>query len=298
MVGWMLVGSLPLVPPSSAPTCAQGAPSARIDSGYAPVAGGRLYYESAGRGPTVVLIHGGNLDRRMWDNEFRGLARRFHTVRYDVRSFGRSSGSSKPYASHEDLYRLLQFLGVPRASVVGLSLGGRIAVDFALSHPSMVERLVLAGPGLSGFRFSGWPRATADSLGRAIAQGDSDAVVSLWLSNPYMIPAMEHPELRERLRRLSRENARAWFGQDVERPLTPPAIERLSGIRAPTLVIVGARDVPDIHRIVDFLAAKVPGARRVVVPGAGHLVNLEDPAEFDRLVNGFLSSTPSPPRRP
>ena len=118
------------------------------------VPGGSLYYEDCGRGPVVVLIHGGNTDRRMWDAEFDGFSQRFRVVRYDVRGFGRSRGRAVPYASHEDLKALLDSLGVARADLVGLSLGGRIAIDFALQHPDRVRRLVLAGPGLSGFPWS------------------------------------------------------------------------------------------------------------------------------------------------
>lgn len=260
-----------------------------VDSGYVPLIGGALYYEARGTGTPVVFIHGGNLDRRLWDDQVRVFARRFKVIRYDVRNFGRSTIAQASYESHDDLYRLVRFLKVTRVHIVGLSLGGRIAVDFALLHPTMVDRLVLAGPGLSGFRFSNSNPSTNAALTRAIERGDSDAVAELWLRSPYMKPAMEHADLQPTLRLLARENARAWFGgEQFEVPLDPPAISRLSELRAPTLLVLGERDVPDIHRIVQLLAEKIIDNRRVEFRGVGHLVNLESPAEFNRLVADFL----------
>lgn len=115
------------------------------------VPGGTVYVEECGAGPAVVLIHGGNLDRRLWDEQFPLFARRHRVVRYDVRGFGRSTGQGARWAAHTDLASILDALHVERADLVGLSLGGRIAIDFALEYPTRVRSLVLSGPGLSGF---------------------------------------------------------------------------------------------------------------------------------------------------
>lgn len=259
------------------------------DHGYAPVPGGRLYYDSRGKGPPLVLIHGGNMDRRLWDEQLQPFASRFRVIRYDVRNFGRSSTATGPYRSADDLSRLLDFLGVDRVDLVGLSLGGRIAIDFALAHPSAVRALILAGPGLSGYRFSVDPPARIAEIERAIQRADSAAVEKWWLDSPYMTAVMERADLVPLIRRLVRDNIRSWLVDDPEQPAVPPAIERLSELRVPTLVIVGARDVPDIHRIADTLVSATPTAKKVVVPGAGHIVNLEQPREFNRLVLEFLA---------
>ncbi len=259
---------------------------AASSAGIAPVNGTNLYYESRGAGPVVVLLEGGNLDCRMWDDQWGYFSDGFRLIRYDVRGFGRSGHTGSPYSAHEDLYALLRYLGIDRASLVGLSLGGRIAIDFALEHGAMVKSLVLAGPGLSGWSWSDndW-FAPIDS---AVAARDSVRAAELWLKSPYMAPAMENPALASRLHQLAVGNAHFWVEPYSERELTPPAIGRLGEIQAPTLLILGSRDVADIHRIVDTLSRLIPSAKRVVLEGSGHMVNLEEPERFNRLVLEFL----------
>jgi 3-oxoadipate enol-lactonase len=251
--------------------------------------GGRLYYEAKGSGPAVVLIHGGQLDRRMWDGQFDTLARAHRVIRYDVRGFGRSPpGPGAGFRSYEDLGALLDSLGVARTSIVGLSLGGRIAVDFAIAHPERVERLVLLAPGVSGYPWSREDTAWSAAMERAVRARDTVAVTDLWLRSPYMAPAMENPALAPRLRELSLANSGAFLRASMGRELEPPAFGRLRELRAPVLVVVGTRDDPDIRTIVDSIAAQAPHARRLVLPGAGHMLNMERPAEVTRAVVEFL----------
>ena len=180
-------------------------------------------------------------------------------VRYDVRGFGGSGPrDSVPYQSHADLRALLDHLGIERAHLVGLSLGGRIAVDFALIYPERVQSLVLADPGLSGYMWDAaamqeWSGPIVDAL----VKGDSLRAADLWLKSGFMAPAMENQELAPRLTQLARANARVYEGSRLEVP-SPPAVDRLSEIRAPTLLLLGERDVPDKHRIVERLDREVP----------------------------------------
>ncbi len=274
---------------------AAGAPAlGQVVSGRAAVAEPVLFYETAGRGAPVVLIHGGQMDRRMWDPQFEPWSRSFRVLRYDVRGYGRSATPTLPYSDVEDLAALLDFLKVPRAHLVGLSLGGRIAIDFSLVHADRVASIVAVGPGLSGFPWSdtgSWMKTV-----RAAQEGGGEAAAELWLKDPYMLPAMEHADLAPRLRQLALENARVWLENPLlEKGIDPPAFQRLGEIRAPMLVIVGERDVPDIQKIVDRLASGVRGAKKVAIPGAGHIVNMEKPAEFDRAVLEFLRAQPPVP---
>src|SRR5918911_1083992 len=119
-------------------------------SGFAEVNGARLYYEAEGRGPAVVLIHGGLVDSRLWDAQMKPLSKHFRVVRYDIRGYGRSPAPTGEYWPHEDLRALLDYLKIGRATIVGLSLGGIVAADFALEYPDRVDRLVLVGSGLRG----------------------------------------------------------------------------------------------------------------------------------------------------
>jgi pimeloyl-ACP methyl ester carboxylesterase len=265
-----------------------------IAPGYVQIAGGRLYYEAAGSGPAIVLLHSGNFDSRTWDPQFRALAKDHRVIRYDARGLGRSSPADVLYAAHEDLLALLDTLRVARASLVGLSGGSRIAIDFALANPSRVDRLVLASPGLSGWRFrevgdTSWAAAWR----AAAARKDSVGMAVSWLSSDWMKPAMEHPELRARLREWILAGDGNWIGlvRHGDRVANPPALGRTYLLQPPTLVIVGSRDLPEIHHIVDTLTATVPHIQRVTFDGSGHMVNLEQPDRFTQLVHDFLRPT-------
>jgi pimeloyl-ACP methyl ester carboxylesterase len=262
-----------------------------VTSGLAEVAEPVLYYEACGDGEAVVLIHGGNLDRRMWDDQFQLFARRYRVIRYDVRCFGRSETPTRPYSDVKDLHSLLKWLRVERAHLVGLSLGGRIAIDFALEHPGMVRTVVAVGPGLSGFEWPAESEKRGAQLDRLARDRGPEAAVEGWLKDPYMVPAMENPALAPRVRELALDNARAWLANPLlPRPLERPAIRRLGEVRVPTLLVVGDRDVPEIQSIVKILKKGIPHSCKVVIAGAGHMVNMEKPEAFNEAVLGFLKS--------
>src|SRR5438876_1327950 len=125
-----------------------------VETGYAGVDSGRLYYESRGYGHAQVLIHAGFLDSRMWDAQFQLFSENYRVIRYDVRGFGRSDVARTKFSDYKDLRQLLDHLRVKTASLVGVSNGGRIASDFAVEYPSMVDRLVLVSPGIAGYKSS------------------------------------------------------------------------------------------------------------------------------------------------
>lgn len=258
-------------------------------SGYAEVNGTRLYYDVSGDGPPLVLVHGRGLDRRMWDDQLAPLAERFRVIRYDVRAHGRSAlPGETPFRHADDLRALLDRLGVERADVVGLSMGGRIAVEFALLYPAMTDRLVLLDASLDGFAFGDAWNASFDAIA-ATGRSDGPAAANeQWLAHDLFAPARASA-CRERLEKIARDSPGwIWAHSSPLIPFAPPAIERLGEIRSPTLVIVGEHDLPDFHRVADALAAGIPAARKVVVPGAGHMSNMERPAEVNAELLVFL----------
>ena len=208
-------------------------------------------------------------------------------IRYDIRGFGKSDLPTRPYSYADDQKSLMKHLGLERASIVGLSLGAAIATDFAIVYPDSVQALVLVCPGLGGFKFDDKAndfRAILD----AARDENYDNVAELWLQIPYMSVAMEHANLKPRLRALSRDNAHCWLNNPLLiRRLSPPAAERLREIRAPTLVIDGARDVSDIHEIVAKLSAEIPGAQKRVLEDCGHIAPMENPEAFNKLLLDF-----------
>ncbi|UCC73688.1 MAG: alpha/beta fold hydrolase [Gemmatimonadota bacterium] len=269
-----------------------------VSTGYVDVEGARLYYEEAGEGAPVILIHGGALDRRMWDGQFETFARQFRVIRYDVRAHGLSRADSVSFADHEDLHDLMVALEVPRATIVGLSMGGQIATDFALTYPDMTSALVLVGPGVSGYPFdSEQLQAYNDELMAAFEAGGFSAAIEVfaryWCDGPQREPSQVDAAVRAKVLTMLEGSRERWRYWGLSQQMEPAAIERLGAIDAPTLVIVGSIDMPDIHRIVDLIAERVPGAQKAVVSDVAHMVNMERPDEFNDLVLEFLEAQQS-----
>jgi len=252
-----------------------------------------LYYEIAGEGHPLVLIHGGLVNSGLWDDQFEVFASQYRTLRYDVRGFGQSKPPTSYFSNHSDLRDLLDYLGLERAYVLGLSMGGGIAIDFTLAYPDRVAALLPIAAGLSGYHSTS-SSPLRDEMNAAYERGDKDRAVELslqlWTDGPHRTPDQVDPTVREHIRAMT---VHTFNLPDVEpwlRHLEPPAIDRLAEIHVPTLFVVGDQDVEDILKIGDLIIAHVPGAQRAVIPGTAHHLNLEQPAEFNRSVLEFLNS--------
>lgn len=260
-----------------------------VETGMAKVNGAQLYYEIAGNGPALVLIHGFLLDRRMWDDQFVPFAEHYRVVRYDCRGFGNSALPTEETYSHaDDLQALLVYLGITKAHIVGLSMGGEIAISFVLTHPEMTTTLTAADPLLDGYVAAELNQTIAPIVERASIAGGK-AANALLLDHVIFAPACEQPTVSTRLAAMLTENSGwHWVNNDPQRMMEPPAIARLQDITAPTLVILGERDMADFHAITAILQQKVAHAHRVIVPGVGHMSNMEAPALFNAAVLSFL----------
>ena len=247
---------------------------------------GGIAYDVRGSGPVVVLLTGSNLDRRMWNREAEWLSKSYRVVRYDLRAHGESDTATKEFSHLADLIELLDTLKIQKASLVGLSAGSTIALDAALEIPDRVERIVLAGPAISGFVPKVRPSFPPELM-PALQAGDYKKVSELLLTTPVFAAP---PESQAFVRQMVMENDRLWT---VDRALmkgpAQPASGRLESVRVPTLVLIGDKD-PGQREHADALAARVPGARLVVVPGGNHIVNLSSPKEFEAAVSAFLSA--------
>ncbi len=264
-------------------------------SGFAEVNGTKLYYEMQGKGPAVVLIHSGGFDRRIWDDQFTRFSERYSVIRYDVRGYGKSPAPTKPYSDEEDLYQLLRLLGVTKAHVIGVSMGGRIAIDFTLTHPEMVRSLVPVASSVSGHAFSAEDTVELMKVIYSIQNDDGTPAGEAWLRSAYNAPGMENAAVAAKLRPIAIENSRAWLMNIFfPRMPFPLAIQRLSDIRAPVLIVRGDRDVASIVKVSEILEKGIAGSKAIVIPGAGHMVNVEKPKEFDGAVLQFLGEHQGP----
>lgn len=260
----------------------------RAASGFAEVNGTRLYYEAAGAGPAVVLVHGGLVDGRLWDDQMGPLSESFRVVRYDMRGFGRSAAPAGQFWPTEDLRALLDFLKIEKATIVGLSLGGIVAADFAFEHPERVERLVFVGAGLRGYRNA--PDERTLNAYRVGAEQGAEQYFEAFLRSDLLAGLRDRPRARERMRAMMVENykALAYIRAGLPQSPEPPTVERLGRIKFPSLVVVGSLDGAGLRDIADVLARGIPGARKVVIDGASHHPPVETAAEFNRVLLDFL----------
>jgi 3-oxoadipate enol-lactonase len=251
--------------------------------------GGRLRYSTAGAGEPVVLIHGLGLDLSMWDPQWPVLQREFRAIRYDVRGFGGSTLPQGPYSHSDDLLDLLDFLDARPAHVVGLSMGGQLALRFALEHPAATRSLTLIDAALHGFRWSNaWTRKMGEIVSTA-RNGDVHAAKQLWLTHELFAPTQRDPQLATALAAMvERYSAWHWHNDDPVRRPKAPTIKALAAVSPPVLVIVGELDLPDFTAIAKQLAAEIPRATLRTIAGAGHMANMEAPAVVNALLREHL----------
>ncbi len=259
--------------------------------------GVRLYYEVAGGGPPLVLVHGFGCGIRSWDRQVPVLAARHRVITYDVRGHGTSDAPRDPRAysqptSVEDLRQLLLHLGLDRPAVGGLSMGGNIALNLAIAHPQMVSALVLADTGAGSDGTAEW-NAGALRFARALDAGATEAFADLACQDPLFARFVGRGQAEERFIRsclmTHRVHGIAYTARGVlaKRPSSDSLEARLRQLDVPTLLIVGEYDEPCVA-VHQFMAETIPGARHIVIPGAGHLTNLEAPEAFNEAVLAFL----------
>jgi pimeloyl-ACP methyl ester carboxylesterase/ketosteroid isomerase-like protein len=247
---------------------------------------GGIAYDVRGSGPVVVLLSGSNLDRRMWMREVDWLSKSHTVVEYDLRAHGESDTATTTFSHLGDLIGLLDELKIAKATLIGLSAGSAIALDAALEIPDRVDRIVLSGPAPSGYV----PKTQAPFVGdmmAALKAGDYKKVSEVLLATSVFAAPPEHQAL---VRTMVTENDRMWT---IDRALMKgppqPAMGRLASVKAPALVLIGDKD--ELQREpAELLAAQIPGARIVRVPGGGHLLNLTSPKEFESAIASFLAS--------
>jgi len=252
-----------------------------------------LHYEIAGTGQPLVLIHGGLVNSGLWDDQFEVFAQHCRVLRYDVRGFGQSKLPTAYYSNHGDLRDLLDSLGIERATVLGLSMGGGIAIDFTLTYPDHTTALIPVAAALGGYQMKDTSSLRAE-LNDAYNSGDKPRAIELslrlWTDGPNRTTDQVDPAARERIRAMTIHTFDLPDTENYLQPLKPPAIDRLAEIHVPTLFIVGDQDVPDILEISDLIVTHVPGARKAVITNTAHHLNVEQPDEFNRIVLDFLNS--------
>ena len=242
--------------------------------------GVKIHYEVHGKGPVVLLTHGYSSTSHMWHGQIEPVAKAHTLVVWDMRGHGQSDYPGDPgqYSADltvGDMQALLDAVDAKTAIVGGLSLGGYMSLAFHLAHPERVRALMLCDTG-PGFK--------------------KDEAREAWNKRAQQTAQEYETEGLGRLRRLSKEQAtaahrsadglagaaRGMLAQGDAR-----IINSLPTVAVPTLIIVGANDKPFLAA-TDYMASKIPGAQKVVIPDAGHSANLDQPQLFNRAVGDFL----------
>lgn len=250
-----------------------------------------------GSGPAVVFLHPGVADQRCWIDVMERFARTHTVVSYDRRGFGTTQYEAEPHRSIDDLRAILDAAGIQRAHIVGNSMGGRLAIDFALAEANRVASLVLIAPSIDGAP----PPASlpaevdewAEEIERLEGAAELDAVNELearmWLDGPSRQPGHVGGHARELFLNMNGQSLLAAPTGEVETDTETPAWQRLSELDVPVLAIVGAHDLPHIRERTLGLDALIRGARTAVLAKSAHVPQLDDPAGLEELLGEFLA---------
>jgi pimeloyl-ACP methyl ester carboxylesterase len=249
------------------------------------VNGARLWYDEAGSGEAVLLLHGGLGDSGLWEPVVPLLAERFRTIRTDLRFFGRSTGPAVPWSWQEDVVGVLDALDIERAALVGLSMGGKIALDVALAHAERLWAVVGVAPGLGGHDGAAYSEEQEARYEAAEAEGDLEAAMTIDFE--VWAPLGTDERIRQLWHATPGANA---FPPDLE-PLPAagaPARERLDALAVPVLVVTAAHDPEGFREIGPLVAREAPDARHVELD-SDHFVTLREPGLVARTLLDFLA---------
>lgn len=263
-----------------------------LTSGFVENGGEQIYYESVGAGEALVLSHGLGGNHAIWYQQVPEFAQRFRVITWDQRGFGRSTNATNeagPAAAADDLRALLDHLKIDRAHLVGQSMGGWAVMGFALEHPDRVRSLILA-----------------DTLGgiytpEAAKHFDTYIRDSMSGTPPDRLPITRHPAIGEQLgeqdpakaflyRQIGSTTAPAPPGMGLKLRQTAYPLEKVRVLNIPTLFVVGEHDPIFPPAVIRNIAAEVPGARVVELPGTGHSPYFETPAAWNDAVSVFLAA--------
>jgi 3-oxoadipate enol-lactonase len=224
----------------------------------------------------IVLLHSALGDSRLWHRQVAALAGDFQLVAPDLPGWGSSPLPTEPFSFVEAVAALLP------AALVGNSFGGTVALRTALAHPDRVKKLVLVGAGLPAWDWTEEMRDYFAAEEKAVEAGDLEAATELNLE--FWVAPAHRDEVRPQQRRaFELQTAHA------EPEVLWPKLKPLSSLPMPTLVIVGEADKPDFLAIAEHLAEEIPDSDLVIVPGAGHLVGIDQPEELNALLHEFLA---------
>jgi pimeloyl-ACP methyl ester carboxylesterase len=248
----------------------------------------------------LLMIPAGVADSRQWNNEFAEFSQNYQVIRYDMRGYGKSEPAEGEFSHLSDLVLLLNALKIHEPLVVmGCSMGGGLAMDFALTHPSRVKALIMVDAGPGGLELDVPAPSKFADVEKAFEGGNLDRVAEIeaqiWFDGMGRTPE----QVNEGMRKLLYEMDRLALSHEVKQlgkrlPNTDsPAVDRLKDLDIPVLIIVGSHDTAYMLAAAQYMEEKIKFARKVVIEDAAHLPNMDQPQEFQGIVKDFLMSLSS-----
>ena len=264
-----------------------------ITTGFAEVNGTRLYYELAGSGVPIVLIHGNFGDRRYYDGQFEAFAKSHKVLQYDVRGYGKSSlpVEGVSYSDHDDLKALLQYLGISKAHIAGFSMGSGIAINFVLTYPEMINSLISIGPWVDGYNSPAVEEIFKDfeKISSILKESGARTAAEHIINAPFFNPQMMSSNIKNRISEINYDYSFWHFiNEDPRRYIDPPAVQQLDRISLPTLIITAEYDIEACREIADLMEKTIPNAKKIDIANATHFMLMEKPKEFNKAVLDFL----------
>ena len=265
-------------------------------SGFVSSGGAQIYFEVAGSGPGLVMIHAGVADRRQWHAAFDHFQRTNTVLRYDMRGFGKSEPVEGEYRPIDDLRAVLSETDLQGPNIMmGCSMGGTLAMDYTISHPDDVKALIMVCSGPSGLALDIEAPAAFAEVEKAERANDLERVCELetqiWFDGAGRSPREVDQEARALLFEMNRvalEHAGRELGK--RKPdLVSFAADRLSEIDVPVLIVTGKLDIPYMSAAAALMREAIPNAQSAEFPDAAHLPNMEHPERFNDIVQQFVS---------
>ncbi|MEL6406575.1 MAG: alpha/beta hydrolase [Chloroflexota bacterium] len=244
---------------------------------------------------TILMIHAGICDHRMWNTQVAHFSDRYHTITLDMYGFGQSTTPTQAFAYHQDIMALLDHLSIEKTWIMACSLGGAITFDIALMHPECIKGLIMVAPAVAGYTYTnGDPHPLSVLIDEADDAGDLNRIneleIQMWVDGTERTSADIDPAVRDLVLDMNLIALKAddsFWEHEIE--IDPPAFERLSEIALPTLLIGGTLDTPkSLHRL-DALHSKIPHAQKIMFENTAHVPNMERPAQFNQHVDTFLA---------
>ncbi len=259
------------------------------------VPNGELYVEKIGKGKPIILIHAGFSDRRDWMHQTSNFGEKYQTITYDQRGSGNSSIITTAFSPADDLKAVMEHFNLEKTVLIGHSIGGTIAIDFALQYPDKVLGLVLVASGVNGYQ---WSKNYLDWMQSIWNVPQPEIMTELFLSAPFYDIGMKEPTIKSENEIITKENFskiltwKTFDARDVHW-FFPDAHAKLKNLQTPTYIVYGDQDSEDINKIANIFYENIKNGKTMVIKDADHLLNFEKPEELNSLILDFISTLDS-----